>query len=189
MERKNSESTNDKTREMRGGAAIISNHILLDFDGNNLHKYHKQNLKEKNLVITTYETEYIDPFDGNKVKDIRKSLQDTEHEVIEDFITQPKSTSGNGHSALRREEELTPWEMKFVHDEMVHAPFQTPVEQLSDESAVVTETVVSNIEAANMNNYDLRNLRARNLVVTRHETEYLDPFDGYQLKDIRDRIG
>lgn len=189
MERKNSESTNDKTREMIGGAAIISTHILLDFEGNNLHKYHKQNLSEKNLVITSYETEYIDPFDGNKVKDIRKSLQDTEHEVIEDFITAPSRTPGYAHLRFRKEEELTPWEMKFASDEMEHAPFQTPVDQLSDESAVVTETVVSNIEAANMNNYDLRNLRTRNLVVTRHETEYLDPFDGYQLKDIRDRIG
>ncbi|HSP47603.1 MAG TPA: hypothetical protein VLN47_05975 [Clostridiaceae bacterium] len=185
MERKNSESTNDKTREMIGGAAIISNHILLDFAGNNLHKYHKQNLSEKNLVITSYETEYIDPFDGNKVKDIRKTVHDGEHEVIEDFITEP----GNAPAAHQKDEEMTPWEMKFYHDEMDHAPFETPVDQLSDEGAVVTETVVSNIEAANMNNYDMRNLRTRNHVITRHETEYLDPFDGYKLKDIRDSIG
>ena len=103
MERKNSESTNDKTREMIGGAAIISNHILLDFAGNNLHKYHKQNLSEKNLVITSYETEYIDPFDGNKVKDIRKTVHDGEHEVIEDFITE------NGYQALGKAlTEMTP---------------------------------------------------------------------------------
>jgi len=40
------------------------------FEAENLNKYDCLNLKEKNLVISEYETEYVDPVD-EEVKDIK----------------------------------------------------------------------------------------------------------------------
>ncbi len=42
------------------------------FEAENLNKYDCLNLKEKNLVINSYETEYVDP-DNEKVKDIKNN--------------------------------------------------------------------------------------------------------------------
>lgn len=50
------------------------------FEAENLNKYDCLNLKEKNLVISEYETEYVDPLD-EEVKDI-KNYPDVDLEEI-----------------------------------------------------------------------------------------------------------
>ncbi len=42
------------------------------FEAENLNKYDCLNLKEKNLVINSYETEYVDPH-NDEVKDIKNN--------------------------------------------------------------------------------------------------------------------
>ncbi len=52
------------------------------FEAENLNKYDCLDLKDKNLVITAYETEYVDPEDG-KVKDVKNNPNVDFSEVIE----------------------------------------------------------------------------------------------------------
>ncbi len=40
------------------------------FEAENMNKYDCQDLKDKNLVISEFETEYVDPIDG-EVKNVR----------------------------------------------------------------------------------------------------------------------
>lgn len=162
----------------------IDPQALNSFDENNLEKYHQLKLKEKNLEIEQYETQYIDPFDGNKVKDISKPHEDTGHETVEDFIT-ALSPKKEGDSSPTRE-IAHPFQRSDEHDELPHTPLEEAVDQLDDEGALEQEEAGSNIEAANLNKYDEQNLKLRNLIITQYETEYLDPEDGYTLKDIRE---
>lgn len=57
------------------------------FEAENLNKYDCLNLKDKNLVISSYETEYVDPED-EKVKDIK----DNPHVDIEEIKRRDPNT-------------------------------------------------------------------------------------------------
>lgn len=183
MERKDLENIREHLMEDDTQDLHIDPQALNSFDESNLDRYNQLRLKEKNLQVEQYETEYIDPFDGNKVKDITDPHKETGHETIEDFITAPeKKTPDTSPTA----EIAHPLEGNDEHDELPHTPIEEAVDQLDDEAALVQENADSNIEAANLNKYDAQNLKERNLVVTQYETEYLDPEDGYKVKDIRD---
>lgn len=183
MDRKDLEKIREHLKEDETQDLHIDPQALNSFDESNLDKYNQLKLKEKNLLIEQYETEYIDPFDGNKVKDITEPHKETGHETIEDFITSPGEKAGGASPTA---EIAHPFEWSDEHDELPHTPLEEAVDQLDDEAALVQENADSNIEAANLNKYDAQNLKERNLIITQYETEYLDPEDGYTLKDIRE---
>ncbi|HSP47604.1 MAG TPA: hypothetical protein VLN47_05980 [Clostridiaceae bacterium] len=184
MDRKNLENIREHLKDDEAQDLQIDPQALNSFDESNLEKYNQLKLKEKNLEIEKYETEYIDPFDGNKVKDITDPHKETGHETIEDFITSPRQKDAGDSSPTA--EIAHPFERHDEHDELPHTPLEEAVDQLDDEAALVQENADSHNEAANLNKYDAQNLKERNLIITQYETEYLDPEDGYTLKDIRE---
>lgn len=184
MDRKELEDIREHLKDDETEDLHIDPQALNSFEESNLEKYHQLKLKEKNLEIEKYETEYIDPFDGNKVKDITRPHEDTGHETFEDFITAPSAKKAGDSSPTRG--IAHPFEGHDEHDELPHTPLEEAVDQLDDEGALEQEEAGSNIEASNLNKYDEQNLKLRNLIITQYETEYLDPEDGYTLKDIRE---
>lgn len=184
MDPKNLENIKEHLKEDESQDLNIDPQALNSFDESNLEKYNQLKLKEKNLEIEKYETEYIDPFDGNKVKDITDPNRETGHETIEDFITSPLQK--NAGDSSQASEIAHPFERNDEHDELPHTPIEEAVDQLDDEAALLQENADSHSEAENLNKYDAQNLKERNLIITQYETEYLDPEDGYTLKDIRE---
>lgn len=184
MDRKQLENIREHLKDDEVEDLHIDPQALNSFDESNMEKYHQLKLKEKNLEVEEYETQYIDPFDGNKVKDITRPLEETGHETVEDFITSPPERKAEDSSPTR--EIAHPFEGSDEHDELPHTAIEEAVDQLDDEGALEQEEAGSNIEAANLNKYDAQNLKERNLTITQYETQYLDPEDGYRLKDIRE---
>lgn len=184
MDRKQLENIREHLKDNEAEDLHIDPQALNSFDESNMEKYHQLKLKEKNLEIEEYETVYIDPFDGNKVKDITRPLEETGYETVEDFIASLPQKKAADSSPTK--EIAHPFEGSDEHDELPHTAIEEAVDQLDDEGALEQEEARSNIEAANLNKYDSLSLKIRNLIITQYETEYLDPEDGYQLKDIRE---
>jgi len=151
-------------------------HTSADFEADNLSKYIKLDLMRKNLETTGREYEYVDPFDGNRIKDIRGNNKS--NDSVEGFIVTYEKFLDAMNSRQSAKAETAPVSEHF------HRIFTDKVIQPVDSYGMYHDNASSGFEADNLMKYDSLNLRQKNNMISYHETEYVDPDTG-AVMDIR----